>query len=80
MIRILLNGCNGKMGQAVTRSCMYNDKLLIVAGVDTTIKEERSYPVYTEPNLVKEEVDIVCTKDGGQGAVREFIEYILKNH
>lgn len=29
---------------------------------------------------VKEEVDIVCTKDGGQGAVREFIEYILKNH
>ena len=59
MIRILLNGCNGKMGQAVTRSCMYNDKLLIVAGVDTTIKEERSYPVYTEPNLVKEEVDII---------------------
>jgi 3-deoxy-D-manno-octulosonate 8-phosphate phosphatase (KDO 8-P phosphatase) len=29
---------------------------------------------------VKEEVDIVCTKDGGQGAVREFIEYILENH
>jgi 3-deoxy-D-manno-octulosonate 8-phosphate phosphatase (KDO 8-P phosphatase) len=28
---------------------------------------------------VKEEVDIVCTKDGGQGAVREFIEYILEN-
>jgi 3-deoxy-D-manno-octulosonate 8-phosphate phosphatase (KDO 8-P phosphatase) len=29
---------------------------------------------------VKEEVDIVCTKDGGQGAVREFIEYILENY
>ena len=29
---------------------------------------------------VKEAVDVVCTKDGGQGAVREFIEYILENH
>lgn len=29
---------------------------------------------------VKEAVDVVCTKDGGQGAVREFIEHILENH
>lgn len=29
---------------------------------------------------VKEAVDVVCTKEGGQGAVREFIEYILENH
>lgn len=29
---------------------------------------------------VKEAVDVVCNKDGGQGAVREFIEYILENH
>jgi 3-deoxy-D-manno-octulosonate 8-phosphate phosphatase (KDO 8-P phosphatase) len=25
-------------------------------------------------------VDFVCTKDGGQGAIREFIEYIIKNN
>lgn len=59
MIRILLNGCNGKMGQAVTRSCMFNEKLMIVAGVDAVISTDKSYPVYTDPNLVKENVDII---------------------
>ncbi len=59
MIRILLNGCNGKMGQAITRSCMFNDRLLIVAGIDATIKADRNYPVYTEPTQVKESVDII---------------------
>lgn len=29
---------------------------------------------------IKEIVDVVCTKNGGQGAVREMIEYICKNH
>lgn len=29
---------------------------------------------------VKIKVDFVTTRDGGQGAVREFIEYILENH
>ncbi|NLL68539.1 MAG: 4-hydroxy-tetrahydrodipicolinate reductase [Clostridiaceae bacterium] len=59
MIRILLNGCNGKMGQAVTRSCMFDNNMTIVAGVDATLKAENSYPVYTEPNQVKENVDII---------------------
>jgi 4-hydroxy-tetrahydrodipicolinate reductase len=59
MIRILLNGCNGKMGQAVTRSCMFNEKLMIVAGVDAINTADRNYPVYTDPNLVKEIVDII---------------------
>ncbi len=59
MIRILLNGCNGKMGQAVTRSCMYSDTISIVAGVDAAIKTDGSYPVYTDPYQVKEKVDII---------------------
>lgn len=59
MIRILLNGCNGKMGQKVTRSCMYSDAISIVAGVDAVIKEDRSFPVYTDPYQVKENVDII---------------------
>lgn len=59
MIRILLNGCNGKMGQAVTRSCMFNEKLMIVAGVDAIITTDKSYPAYTDPNRVKEDVDII---------------------
>lgn len=59
MIRILLNGCNGKMGQSVTRVCRLSDGAFIAAGVDTSIKENTSYPVYTSPWDVKEEVDVI---------------------
>ena len=37
---------------------MYNDKLLIVAGVDTTIKEEEVI-LYIQNPTCKEEVDII---------------------
>lgn len=59
MIRILLNGCNGKMGQAVVRTCMYKEDMNIVAGVDTVIKEGTGFPVYTDPYQVKEDIDII---------------------
>jgi len=32
---------------------------MIVAGVDTAVKEDAGYPVYTEPGQVKEKVDII---------------------
>jgi 4-hydroxy-tetrahydrodipicolinate reductase len=38
---------------------MFDNNMTIVAGVDATLKAENSYPVYTEPNQVKENVDII---------------------
>lgn len=59
MIRILLNGCCGKMGQAITRCCELKDDLFVVAGVDAVIKEGLPYPVYQDPFKVVESVDII---------------------
>ncbi len=59
MIRILLNGCNGKMGQAITRTCELKDDLFVVAGVDQVKKEGTSYPVYQNAHDVNEAVDII---------------------
>lgn len=59
MIRILLNGCNGKMGQAITRICELKQDLFVVAGVDKAKKEGLRYPVYENAYDVKEEVDII---------------------
>ncbi len=59
MIRILLNGCNGKMGQAITRSCELNQDFFVAAGVDKFKKEGQPYPVYENAFDVKEEVDII---------------------
>ena len=59
MIRILLNGCNGKMGQAITKACVLNDNIKIVAGIDPSVKDNTSYPVYKNAWDVKEKADII---------------------
>ena len=59
MIQILLIGCNGHMGRAITQSCRYNENMTIVAGVDAVVNVDNDYPVYADIFDVKETVDII---------------------
>lgn len=58
MIRVLLQGCMGKMGQCITRLCSLRDDMEIVAGVDIFLPEKSPYPVYSTPAEVTEEADV----------------------
>jgi 4-hydroxy-tetrahydrodipicolinate reductase len=58
MIRIILSGCNGKMGQVVTRICANDPSVKIVAGCDLYDKQLSDYPVYKSFDLIKEEGDV----------------------
>lgn len=58
MVKVLLNGCLGKMGQAVTDCINERDDALIVCGVDIA-KGEKPYPVYSCFVDVKEEADVI---------------------
>jgi len=51
LIKILLSGCNGKMGQVITRLAEQYDDLSIVAGYDIADSGKNPYPVY--PDLSK---------------------------
>lgn len=59
MIKVLINGCNGKMGQEVINAINNNEKFEVLNGVD--IKENPSYifPVYTNTNEIKERPDVI---------------------
>ncbi len=46
MIKIILNGCNGKMGLAVSRLIAERDDCEIVAGVDLRCDIQREFPVF----------------------------------
>lgn len=59
MINILLHGCNGKMGQAVTNAAAQRDDVQIVCGVDPYGKSAYDYPVYQSFDGVAEKVDII---------------------
>lgn len=46
MIKAILHGCNGKMGQAVRSACAEDDGIEIVAGVDVYDGISNPYPVF----------------------------------
>lgn len=48
MIRVILHGCNGKMGQMVTELCSQEEEIKIVAGVDAFQHGSGEYQVYRD--------------------------------
>ncbi len=59
MTKIILNGCNGKMGQVITRLAAEDEGLRIVAGFDILNNKENEYPVFTSPDDFDGEADVV---------------------
>ena len=49
MLKIALSGCNGRMGQVITRMCRGMPALEIVAGFDVYTERLSTYPVYADP-------------------------------
>lgn len=47
MVRILMHGCNGAMGQVITGLAMEDSSVEIVAGVDLKEGEDNGYPVFS---------------------------------
>lgn len=59
MIKILMSGCNGKMGQMITGLVKEDDGVEIVAGVDTYTGIQNTYPVFTSMAECDADVDVV---------------------
>lgn len=59
MINILLSGCNGNMGQVITRLSEDFSGLKIAAGSDINNKIKNSYPVFTSLNECDIKVDVI---------------------
>ena len=43
MIRVIMHGCNGKMGQVITGLCKEDPDVEIVAGIDVVDNRENGY-------------------------------------
>ena len=59
MTKIILLGCNGKMGHVVADAVMNNDGCEIAAGVDAFGENDYSFPTYKDFSEVKESADVV---------------------
>lgn len=59
MTKIIMNGCNGKMGQVITRLVAEDPECEIVAGFDVNDSIENTYPVFTNPEDFTADADVV---------------------
>ena len=58
MIKILINGCNGKMGQVVSELAKKDEEIEIVGGFDIS-KREDEYPVFTKLDEISVKPDVI---------------------
>ncbi len=59
MVKVIMHGCNGKMGQVITRMAASDPELKIVAGVDAKAQALNDYPVFGDISDCDAEADVV---------------------
>ncbi|HHV32589.1 MAG: 4-hydroxy-tetrahydrodipicolinate reductase [Ruminococcaceae bacterium] len=59
MIRIILSGCNGKMGRVITDCAAQSKDCRIVCGIDKNQSVQNDYPVYSNPSEITETADVI---------------------
>ena len=52
MVKIIMHGCNGHMGQVISGLVEKDSQAQIVAGIDIADSGKNSYPVYTNIEAV----------------------------
>lgn len=59
MIRIIMHGCNGRMGQMISDICKEEEEVKIVAGIDVAEVQNLSYPVFTDITKCDVKADVM---------------------
>ena len=59
MKRVIICGCQGKMGGVIESGIAEREDMTVVAGFDIRTEPEKPYPVYTNFADCKEEADVI---------------------
>ncbi len=79
MVRILLHGCNGRMGRVVTEMARQDEAVGIVAGVDTYTEVPNTYPVFESIGKCGVEADVAIDFSNAL-AVDALLDYCAAKH
>lgn len=77
MIRIIMHGCNGAMGQVITGIAAEDKELSIVAGIDPRDTKQNDYPVFKSLDACGVEADVIVDFASVK-AIDELLEYSVK--
>lgn len=79
MVKVILSGCCGKMGNAVTNAASNRDDIKIVAGVDVCECDRLPYPVFPAFNEVPCDADVIIDFSN-PSALQSILDYSVKNN
>ena len=59
MLKILINGCNGKMGQVLAEEIRKTQDVEVLCGVDKLDTGDNNFPVFTDINSINVKPDVI---------------------
>lgn len=68
MTRIIMHGCNGKMGQMISGICSEDADAEIVAGIDIADEGKNAYPVFTDITACDADADVMIDFSNAKAA------------
>lgn len=77
-IRVIVSGCNGRMGQVITRMCGETEDLEVVAGIDRNTERKNGYPVFADPMECRVEADVIIDFSNA-ALLDQLLPYCLQN-
>ncbi len=78
MVKMIMHGCNGRMGQVISSICQEDSDIQIVAGIDPYDGIENSYPVFQRIEDCKVEADVVVDF-AAASAVDSLLKYCVQH-
>lgn len=77
MVRAIMHGCNGKMGQVISGLAKADEQIEIVAGIDRYMGINNDYPVFDSIEKCDVEADVVIDFSNA-AAVDALLEYCVE--
>ena len=59
MVKVILHGCNGRMGQMLSTLIEADEEMTVVAGIEPSGEAKNDYPVYKNFDELKDEADVI---------------------
>lgn len=79
MKRIILSGCNGKMGRIIADCIKERADCTVVAGIDVTGEAYDAFPVFTSPDQCAADADAIIDFSH-PSALASLLEYAVKRN
>ena len=77
MVKIIMHGCNGRMGQMITDIAAEDETVEIVAGVDKFLGRENKYPVFEKISACDVDADVIIDFSNA-AAVDDLLDYAVE--